>query len=1052
MLNGKFQINIQAMRGTTRMDFHLPALSSRQTGCSLEKPTRHRNVGVTLRFLLLFLAWATVQGYAQQDQGVLEVPNSLTRPEFGKADSALSYLGHFEDEQAGGFCKGLQPRFWIDDAPKNPFVIRAVRGGGHVLELNGTYATFLDLPFEERLAQGSMRISFDLLLPAKPGEHPRSEVFLSCASEPVDIGWQVFSEYGPYLKIDCRAPALYSVAWDKKETQLAEFERSKWYRVSMNVDLCAKKYDVTVDGKVSAENIAFRDYRWFMGADALSFSGGRVLLDNIAVSYEPREEAEAVPPPAATVRVPVIPVPRLSAPPVLDGELDDAVWQQAHLSRGLVTAQGVSSQPEAKIWIGYRQDRLYVAASVRKLARSGQLEIQLDPSGGRYDRYVWFRVDHQGEKSQGFSAGNWPGGTWEGATSHQNGFWTVECSIPLSACIKAEPSMSAWAINVILRPSTDAEPAMLSANYGELAETRRFAQLTGLDRYNTRPIRCLLSVREPLLVGQAELSLRLDPSESVAEQDAVASVTISGPDGKSLHHELPLGTIKPAAKRTYRLPVPITRSGGHMFQAAVWPAGLAQDQRNSQNQLGASASQFGVAKNPGALEVQTDRNYYTNEELVRVRGKLIGKTLGPGTVAVMELPSGDSVFRRRQPVSSTPFIVELPLKEVDMGESRLNVRLMGPDESELASAETSLIRRVPRMGEVKIRWDQTILVNGEPFFPLVVWGGTAHRTHALGCNTQFFSSFSNPADNESYYRTSANHLGLQAMLWAAHPTVNPQQVAQRMARFSEDMTNVLAWFIEDEPWPLPKTQPVADLEAKVGQIDPYHPTFITWVASWSRVYADGMMDCDVAGVNSYPSYWHYEAGGTYRATQMIRAAVADAKPVWMTLQFWHSQESRVNPTPTEFRHMVWSAVVAGANGIGFWGCDHRNGFAGEDIRGLLSDRLLWEEAGRVIRAVRRLSPVIVADELVAYEATGDNENVRMVTKRLKDTLYILVLNMRAGPEEVNLTLPGCSGRLINELRPAGSWQMSNGVCHLKLDGLQPLMLRVETDHSSRKSR
>ena len=185
---------------------------------------------------------------------------------------------------------------------------------------------------------------------------------------------------------------------------------------------------------------------------------------------------------------------------------------------------------------------------------------------------------------------------------------------------------------------------------------------------------------------------------------------------------------------------------------------------------------------------------------------------------------------------------------------------------------------------------------------------------------------------------------------------------------------------------------------------------------------------------------------------MIRAAVADAKPIWMTLQPFHYKETRVHPTPTEFRHMVWSAVAAGANGIGLWGCDFRNGFAGEDIRGLMTDKLIWEEACQVLRAIRRLTPVITSDEPVSSPAVVDNENVRVMTKRHKGILYVLVLNMRAGPEEVNLTLPSASGKLINELRPGGSWQMSNGTCQLKLDALQPLMLRLETPQSSRGKR
>ena len=113
---------------------------------------------------------------------------------------------------------------------------------------------------------------------------------------------------------------------------------------------------------------------------------------------------------------------------------------------------------------------------------------------------MWFRVNHKGEKSQGFSAGGWPDGSWEVAAGRKNNFWIVECSIPLSACVNAQPSGSVWGVNVYLR-SGNADPAMLPANYGEPAETMRFAHLTGLHRFNTWMMHCRLSLPEPLLVG-----------------------------------------------------------------------------------------------------------------------------------------------------------------------------------------------------------------------------------------------------------------------------------------------------------------------------------------------------------------------------------------------------------------------------------------------------------------------------------------------------------------------------------------------------------------------
>ena len=141
--------------------------------------------------------------------------------------------------------------------------------------------------------------------------------------------------------------------------------------------------------------------------------------------------------------------------------------------------------------------------------------------------------------------------------------------------------------------------------------------------------------------------------------------------------------------------------------------------------------------------------------------------------------------------------------------------------------------------------------------------------------------------------------------------------------------------------------------------------------------------------------------------------------------------------------MVYSALVNGATGLGFWGVGDRPGFDDEDIRGLMSNRPLWQELKQVLPAVQRLSPVLMSQEPVDATVTSDNEAVTIMTKRWEGNLYIWVLNMTKSKTNVVLTLPVKEGELVNQIRPGGSWQVTTGRCEVELEPLQPLVLRLE---------
>lgn len=99
--------------------------------------------------------------------------------------------------------------------------------------------------------------------------------------------------------------------------------------------------------------------------------------------------------PPPRTEIPRLRVPRASVPPVLDGRLDDAVWADAATTERFVdTMSGTHAAPEARAWLAYDDEALYVAFEVddvllrsdfeghdAHLWEQDAVELMIDPDG-----------------------------------------------------------------------------------------------------------------------------------------------------------------------------------------------------------------------------------------------------------------------------------------------------------------------------------------------------------------------------------------------------------------------------------------------------------------------------------------------------------------------------------------------------------------------------------------------------------------------------------------------------------------------------------------------
>lgn len=141
-----------------------------------------------------------------------------------------------------------------------------------------------------------------------------------------------------------------------------------------------------------------------------------------------------------------------SAPPQLDGVLDDAIWKTAPLHEGFRQQdpdEGELATERTTFQIAYDDEAIYFAVMCydkepekifSRLVRrdnyvtSDRLDVVLDPHYSRQNAF-WFTVYPSGSVTDGtISGGGWWDSTWNGVWEvktkiHKNG-WAAEYKIP----------------------------------------------------------------------------------------------------------------------------------------------------------------------------------------------------------------------------------------------------------------------------------------------------------------------------------------------------------------------------------------------------------------------------------------------------------------------------------------------------------------------------------------------------------------------------------------------------------------------------------------------
>jgi hypothetical protein len=202
---------------------------------------------------------------------------------------------------------------------------------------------------------------------------------------------------------------------------------------------------------------------------------------------------------------------RTETPPVIDGRLDDSVWQQAAIVEDLheVSPNEFTETSEpSKFFILYDQDAIYVAGRlwdsnpdnvIAKMLRKGDfsfgddtITVLLDPHNSGRSGYM-FDLNPNGNRNEALFADvtteNWAWqGIWHGAARKDGEGWVAEMEIPFKT-LSFDPSNETWGLNFMRWRARAGEfygwvshnGAMNPANSGKLQGLVGIDQGLGLD-------------------------------------------------------------------------------------------------------------------------------------------------------------------------------------------------------------------------------------------------------------------------------------------------------------------------------------------------------------------------------------------------------------------------------------------------------------------------------------------------------------------------------------------------------------------------------------------
>lgn len=753
---------------------------------------------------------------------------------------------------------------------------------------------------------------------------------------------------------------------------------------------------------------------------------------------------------AATLQAapPTVRAARFTTPPIIDGRLDDACWQQAAPIGGFkVNGSGKPAANATEARIGYDDTGLVIgfvcseadpASLVRTpAARDGNevyrndcVEVMLDP-GRSQDKYVHFLVDANGTVfdravDQGGTIGN---DTWsadvEAAAFVGDGFWSCELRVPFSSLGLTPKAQGEWGVNLCRNKWKPAENSAIAHN----ASFNKATDFLALEPLAVDLTPFTLAIGAPtaatrLREGRISVDLSI-PLANPAEKDRTAVVTAAFilPDGDTVGGRREV-TLPAGESQTVLLDKLVLPANGD------YPLSVTVSDPRTKRSLSTHDTMVPVKYSPLEIAVVAPfyrDTIYASQKLEAVvlefTTPLGAEELKDASLMVTIAPAGGGAAVASQAVKPVGKSSRVSFAVKTLPEGRLTIvgELKAADGTSLARVAHPLFKAPAATDEWYVDSDLVLRHNGEPFWGYGWFNGSNLEGEPLTVN--FHYHLANQTVEQVREFVAGQHAKgvfsivdycpkeLYRVNYSKELTPAEEQLLRERIRGLRSMPGLLGYYMEDEPdghSGLPRRYERG--REILMEEDPYHPCFqLVADASYAAKYMSG---CDIMMVDPY--FRPLRSGPPAMPISLMTASLATASsaakgrnPVWVLPQafsFWDMYADAREPNFIELRNQWLQAVIGGARGVMWFVGGTRLYDVETDLAGQF---LAFEDA-----ALRpALTAAVVADALAVAAPVA--KELRAAFRQVGDRFYVFAVNTAREPQQgVRLTLAnGYTGEL-----------------------------------------
>lgn len=444
------------------------------------------------------------------------------------------------------------------------------------------------------------------------------------------------------------------------------------------------------------------------------------------------------------------------------------------------------------------------------------------------------------------------------------------------------------------------------------------------------------------------------------------------------------------------------------------------------------------------LEAVVEMNKYVNEDTARVMFNLDPGVLEEGATAQVVVQTGDEQLTAESPLAAEGLtVVELPLADVPLGESDVTLKVLR-GEDVLWQGQDKLTRLEPPAQGTRItqidRYRRIMVVDGEPFFPMGVFGAYGEYMDELAAadfnvtlrwkGKTTVNRWDLEQEPNSPYHQQAVREWLDAAAAAGiyavetptklapqklyhrfrdpdwhekHPIIT-NQITPHVVNLAKNHPAVIAYYSYDEPDDFYPTTPdhpkhlimregVEAWYDVVKELDPYHSVMTLFAVGFSK-------NPDWEAWDVWMRDWYIYRGKhmseVYDRTRENYQPLWDRHTPYVFTPLFEKSSGRPVPLSAEEQRAQSYLVLAGdARGLFYW--DWPAAYAPN-----------WEMLKQIAGEVNQLKPVLVErspEQSLNYANADTEKSVKALIKNHDGKTYIIAVNAESAPVQVSYTLP-----------------------------------------------